>query len=303
MNQIIYNNGELYPKNRISIDPFSASLLYGLSVFEGIRYYYNSSTRKMLGFRVHEHYLRFVNSIKVLRINYDIMFDDYQNAIEKTIEANKLNEDAYVRTTLLLDGDASWHGNGIPTLMITAVSKPSLLKLSDAVVNAGITHWQRLDDSQMSPRIKVGSNYVNSRLAYLDVKHKGFANAIMLNRKGQVSEGPGACLFIVRDNQLITPSVDQSILESITRDSIIQIAHTLGIKVVERPVDKTELFICDEAFYAGTMAEITPIGSVDGYPMNKKVPGEVTQKLFDAFKRVSIGEENQFKSWNYPIHD
>lgn len=303
MTPVVYFNGNLISKDRITVDPFSASLLYGLSVFEGIRYYYNETTNKMIGFRVYDHYLRFINSFKVLKIDYHIGFNEYLYAIEQTIRANNLNQDAYIRTTLLLDGDASWHGQGIPTLMITAVSKPSRDPLSNEMVSAGISHWNRLDDSQMSPRIKVGSNYVNSRLALLDVKSKGFDNAILLNRDGKVSEGPGACLFIVRNNQLITPSVNQSILESVTRDSIISIAKKLGIDVIERAVDKTELFICDEAFYAGTMSEFMPISSIDGYSINNLTSRNITLELFTQFKRIVVGNDPEYSSWNFEIHE
>lgn len=298
----VFYNGELVEKEQVIIDPFSASVLYGVTVFEGIRYYLDHSQKVLVGFRLYEHYTRFLHSIKILNINFSISFDEFINSIEKTILANGYKEDLYVRTSLILDKEGTWHSVDNARLLVSVFPRVSNLDLSRNGVRTSISHWNRISDSQMPPRTKVGSNYLNSRMAYLEAKNKGFDNAILLNKDGYVAEGPGACVFIVRDNVLITPSINQSILESITRDTIIKIAKDLNLQVIERPVDRTELFICDEVFYTGTAAEITPIIQVDSYLIGESVPGPITITLLKEFNRITRGQNSKYQSWLTKVH-
>lgn len=298
MNQLIFFDGRVIEKKNLTIDPFSPSLLYGMTVFEGIRYYYDKEINRMIGFRLLDHFLRFKKSLNLLQINYEISFDYFLKSIENTLVANKLNEDTYVRVTLILDGDSSWSGNGIPKLMVTAIPRRSLVNLNELLIRVSVTNWIRISDSQMPPRIKVGANYINSRMALLDSKSKGFDNAIFLNLHGKVAEGTGACVFIVRNNQLITPSLDQSILESITRDTLINIALDMGIVVIQRAIDKTELYISEEVFFVGTAAEITPIIQIDSFIIGNAQAGPMTTNLHMAFLEIVKAKKSKFKDWN-----
>lgn len=298
MNQLIFFDGRVIEKKNLTIDPFSPSLLYGMTVFEGIRYYYDKEINRMIGFRLLDHFLRFKKSLNLLQINYEISFDYFLKSIENTLVANKLNEDTYVRVTLILDGDSSWSGNGIPKLMVTAIPRRSLVNLNELLIRVSVTNWIRISDSQMPPRIKVGANYINSRMALLDSKSKGFDNAIFLNLHGKVAEGTGACVFIVRNNQLITPSLDQSILESITRDTLINIALDMGIVVIQRAIDKTELYISEEVFFVGTAAEITPIIQIDSFIIGNAQAGPMTTNLHMAFLEIVNAKKSKFKDWN-----
>ena len=299
----IYFDGKIVNKDQVLIDPFSPSVLYGVTVFEGIRYYHDQLNNQLLGFRLNDHYVRFINSIKVLSIRFEITYDDYVSAIHQTILSNKLFEDVYVRTSLILDGEGSWHSLDSAKLMISATPRTTQSTALKGGQRVMITHWQRISDNQMPPRVKVGANYVNSRMAFLDAKQKGFDNAIILNKDGFVSEGPGACIFIVRHGALITPSINQSILESITRNTVIAIAKNLKIEIVERAIDKSELYVCDEAFYTGTAAEITPILQIDSFTVGNGNPGYVTSKIYEEFVKITRGKHSNYRSWNTLIHD
>jgi branched-chain amino acid aminotransferase len=143
---------------------------------------------------------------------------------------------------------------------------------------------------------------MNSRMGQLEALKNGYDTRIFLNNKGKVSEGPGSCLFIVKDGVLITPTLEDSVLESITRDTIIKIAKDFGIEVIERSIDKTELYTCDEAFLCGSAMEITPIYLIDHYNLDKK-EGEITKKLHQIYLNIVTGEMEEFSHWLTKVYE
>ena len=162
--------------------------------------------------------------------------------------------------------------------------------------------WRRIDDTSLSPRIKCGANYMNSRMAQLEALENGCDTTIFLNAQGKVCEGPGSCLFMVRNGVLITPLITDSVLESITRDTIIKLAkEELGISVEERSVDRTELYICDEAFLCGSAMEVNPIISIDGIAVGN---GEniITRKLHQEYLNAVTGENRKQTGWLTEIY-
>jgi branched-chain amino acid aminotransferase len=155
----------------------------------------------------------------------------------------------------------------------------------------------------LSPKIKVGANYINSRLGLMEAKRNGYDSTIFLNRSGQISEGPGSCLFFSRSGKWITPSLSASILESITRQTALTIAEKeLGVAVRERDVDRTELYIADEAFLCGTAVEILPILSVDRINLGSGGLGPLTRSLQDAYFRIVRGQDDIYRSWLTPVY-
>ena len=160
-----------------------------------------------------------------------------------------------------------------------------------------VSSWQRLDDNASPPRIKASANYLNSRLASIQAKESGYDGGIMLGANGKVSEGPGGCIFLIRNGNLITPSITSGILESITRDSILEIAETLKLNFETRDVDRTELYIADEIFYCGTGQEIMPILSVDKMLAGDGMPGKITKMLQNEFTEIVRGNNPNFKNW------
>ena len=154
----------------------------------------------------------------------------------------------------------------------------------------------------LSPRIKCGANYMNSRAGQREAIRNGYDTCIFLNDSGTVAEGPGSCFFLIKDEKLVTPKLTDSVLESITRDSIIKIAKFLNYEVEERSIDRTELYVCDEAFLCGSSMEITPVLSVDKYSINDGKTGEVTNSLHQYYLNIVKGNIREFEKWVMPIY-
>ena len=165
-----------------------------------------------------------------------------------------------------------------------------------------VTSWRRISDEMLSPRIKCGANYMNSRVGQREALRNGYDTCIFLNNLGKVSEGPGSCFFMVKDGELVTPALTDSVLESITRDTILNIAKHNGISVCERSIDRTELYTCDEAFLCGSAMEITPIFSIDRYEIGNGNIGSLTKKLHHLYLDVAQGRNDEFKKWLTPIY-
>lgn len=166
-----------------------------------------------------------------------------------------------------------------------------------------VTSWRRISDETLSPRIKCGANYINSRVGQREAIRNGYDTCIFLNEAGKVAEGPGSCLFIVKNETLITPQLTDSVLESITRDSIIQIAGKMDMNIVERTIDRTELYTCDEAFLCGSAMEITPVLSIDGYVIEANNDETFTKKIHKTYLDIARGMTENFKNWLTPVYE
>jgi branched-chain amino acid aminotransferase len=166
-----------------------------------------------------------------------------------------------------------------------------------------VSSWTRISDNVLSPRVKCLSNYQNSRLAAVEAKQNGYDQPILLNPQGKVTEGGASCLFIVRNGVAITPSASSGILESVTRATILRLcAETLGIPTEEREVDRTELYIAEEVFFCGTGAEVTPVGSVDGYTVGDGGVGPLTAKIESLFHDIVRGRHPVHTQWSIPVY-
>ena len=166
-----------------------------------------------------------------------------------------------------------------------------------------ISSWRRNGENANPPRIKASANYLNSRLAGLEAKRQGAGGAILLNEDGTVSEGPGGCLFVMRDGVFITPDVTSGILESVTRRTMLEMAGSIGVETVERRLGRTELYLAEEAFYCGTGQEIMPITGLDGRAVGDGTPGPVTRKLQAAFDDIVRGRNDAFAHWLTPVYN
>ena len=219
------------------------------------------------------------------------------------IVANDYREDIAVRQTIFVDGFGTWSSSERANMFVAPIPKA---KTSSEYNKKGlrccISSWQRISDTNISPRIKCGANYINSRMAQREALRDGYDTTIFLNNAGKVAEGPGSCLFIIRDGVLITPMITDSVLESITRDTIMKLAKDMGIPVVERTVDRTELYMCDEAFLCGSAMEITPVLSVDRYSINGEKEGLITHNLHKRYLQCVLGELPAYEEWLTPIY-
>jgi branched-chain amino acid aminotransferase len=166
-----------------------------------------------------------------------------------------------------------------------------------------VSSWRRISDNVMPPRVKAGPNYHQSRMIIAQARVDGYEGAILLNERDKVSEGPYACLMIVRDGQPITSTITSGILESITRATLIELfAAELGLKVIEREIDRTELYIADEAFFCGSAAEILPITSVDRFPLGDGSVGPITRHIREVYLDVVRGKVPKYRHWLTPVY-
>lgn len=299
--KLVTINGNLMPLKDAKVSITAPGLSYAALVFEGIRAYWNKEHKQLYIFRLDEHLKRFINSMKLLK------FIDYPNLssikadILQNIQANNYQEDIYIRLQGYIDEWGEMAVRSPVSTSIVSYPRPRAIAFTEGK-NFTISSWQRLDDNASPPRIKASANYLNSRLASIQAKESGYDGGIMLGANGKVSEGPGGCIFLIRNGNLITPTITSGILESITRDSILEISDTLKINVQTRDVDRTELYIADEIFYCGTGQEIMPILSVDKMLAGDGTPGKTTKKLQSEFTEIVRGNNQIFKSWLSPTY-
>ena len=294
--KLVTINRNLMPLKEAKVSITAPGLSYAALVFEGIRAYWNQKHKQLYIFRLEEHLNRFLNSMKLLK------FIDYPNIqsiksdIINNIQANKYQEDIYIRLQGYID---DWGEMAVRTPVSTSIvsyPRPRAIAFTEGK-NFTISSWQRLDDNASPPRIKASANYLNSRLASIQAKESGYDGGIMLGPNGKVSEGPGGCIFLLRNGNLITPNITSGILESITRDSILEISKKIKLKTETRDVDRTELYIADEIFYCGTGQEIMPILSVDKMLAGDGTPGKITKLLQHEFTEIVRGNNSNFEKW------
>ena len=272
------------------------------SVFEGIRAYLNPQTNQLTVFQLDAHLKRFLQSIRLVRLDCDYTLQDLHDAVVELVRANNPETDVYIRPFAY--AESRTFGSATSTLahvIIHITDWESKLK-SGAVSHAMVSSWSRLTDNQMAPRVKASANYLNSRYASEEAKRNGYDHAIILTPQGKVAEGPGMCLMLVRDGKIVTPSVTSGILESITRETVMQIAREkLNLTVIERDVDRTELYTSDEAFFCGTGIEIVPIVSVDRLNVGAGKPGAVTQQIQQLYHDIVRGADTAYAEWRTSI--
>lgn len=302
-NRRIWFKGEILNVNDAKINVLAPTSQFGLNVFEGIPCYWNDEEKQLYAFRLDEHYDRLIRSAKLIQIDNPYSKDELKKALMDVVKANEYDENLSVRQTLFVDGFGSW-GSAEPVDMFVAPIPRgrTSAEYNKKGLNVCVTSWRRISDETLSPRIKCGANYINSRVGQREALRNGYDTCLFLNEAGKVSEGPGSCFFMVRNGELITPQLTDSVLESITRDTVIKIAESKGYKVVERTIDRTELYTCDEAFLCGSAMEMTPVLSVDKYVIGNGDTGAITKELHMTYLDVVRGKVEQFKDWVTPIY-
>ena len=287
-------NGECIPFAEAKISIATHALHYGTAAFGGMRAIPNPSDKnEFLLFRTDKHIKRLTQSAKFLLT--ELKEDYVSNALEKIIKINKPDKPIYIRPFVYTSdlGIAPRLHNIETNFFIYCIELGDYL--SPDGVTCRMSSWSRQEDRSLPLRGKISGAYITSSLAKTEASLSGFDEALLLNSRGKVSEASGMNLFIVRDGDLITPGVDQDILEGITRASVIEIARSMGLNVIERPVDKTELFIADEVFLTGTAAKITPIKQIE----STKLGGDRTimKKLKSKLIEITEGRSKDYDSW------
>ena len=302
-NRFIWYKGEIVNVNDAKINILAPTAQFGLNVFEGIPCYWNDEEKQLYAFRLDDHYNRLLRSARLIQINCPYSKEDFRKALIDVIKANEYDENLSVRQTLFVDGFGSW-GSAEPVDMFVApIPKgKTSSEYNKKGLNCCVTSWRRISDDTLSPRIKCGANYINSRVGQREALRNGYDTCIFLNDAGKVAEAPGSCFFMIINGVLVTPRLTDSVLESITRDTVIKLAKAMGISVEERTVDRTELYTCDEAFLCGSAMEITPILSIDKYVIGNGCAGELTQSIHKSYLDAVKGKIEQFKNWVTPIY-
>lgn len=302
-NRFIWFKGEILNVNDAKINVLAPTSQFGLNVFEGIPCYWNEEKKELFAFRLDDHYNRLLRSAKLIQLDCPYTKADFKKAFTDVIKANEYDENLSVRQTLFVDGFGSWGSEGPVEMFVAPIPKGNTSSVYNKKgLNCCISSWRRISEDALSPRIKCGANYINSRAGQREAKRNGYDTCIFLNNNGKVSEGPGSCFFMVSKGKLITPLLTDSVLESITRDTIIQIAKNLEIEVEQRTIDRTELYTCDEAFLCGSAMEITPVLSIDKYSIGGGSAGEITAMLHSAYLDAAKGNDEKYTNWVTPIY-
>ncbi len=300
----IWWDGRLVPWDQATIHITQAHWSAIGAVFEGIKAYKNPQTGELYVFRLKEHLRRLGQSMKMAGLKPRWSEAELGQAVLDLLRANNRQDDTYIQPVAFPAGSgrAFSRADEMRTSLYITLRPFESHLLTDYRINVCVSSWVRIGDNVMPPRIKALPNYWNSRLATREAQADGYDGAVILNAFGKVAEGPGACLFIIRDGVAFTPPVTASILESITRATlIVLLREVLGVPVVEREVDRTELYICDEAFFCGTAAEITPIASVDRLPVGDGQVGPVSRRLQQLYHDVVRGIDGRFPEWRTPV--
>jgi branched-chain amino acid aminotransferase len=300
----VWWNGERRPWEDCTIHVTELGWSTVGAVFEGIRAYSGNSDNELYVFRLREHLERLERSMRLVRLKLEYSLEELTDATIDLLRANNVREDTYIRPLAYAADTSGKRFAQIgqdAALLINTSPMASHLK-SGITQEAKVSSWRRISEDVMPPRIKNLSNYRNSQLAGMEARLDGYDTAVLLNHQGKVSEGPGACVMFVSGNQVVTPHVGSGILESITRDAlIILLREVLGLEVVEREVDRTELYLADEMFTCGTAAEVTPVTTVDKYSIGNGSIGPVTRALESAFDDVLRGRDARYAHWRTPV--
>ncbi len=293
-------NGETTPFEDAKISIMAPGLTFAATVFEGLRAYWNETEDQLYLFRLDDHLRRQAFSMQLIELDDPPTQAETARHVLAVLQANAMRQDCYVRTQAYVDdwGDMTSTGPVGSSVICRARPRTQAFETGKDFV---VVSWRRNMDDASPPRIKATANYLNSRLAGLEAKRAGGAGAIILNRDGTVSEGPGGCIFLCRDDKLITPTLTDGILESVTRDTVLKLAADLGMETVERSVGRTELYLASEAFYCGTGQEVTPINSVDGKPLGDGQPGPRTRQLQAAYDDLVRGRNERYRHWLTPV--
>ncbi len=303
-NRLIWFKGQIMNVNNAMVNVLSPTSQFGLNVFEGIPCYWNDDQKQLYAFRLSDHYDRLSRSAKLIQLDCKYTKEDFQKALVDTVKANEYDENLSVRQTLFVDGFGSWGSEGPVEMFVAPIPRGrTAAEYNKKGLNCCFTSWRRISDENLSPRIKCGANYINSRVGQREALRNGYDTCIFLNEVGKVAEGPGSCFFMIRGNQLITPRLTDSVLESITRDTVIKLAvEELGMEFVERTIDRTEVYMADEAFLCGSAMEVTPIYTVDRYAIGTGEQGPKTKAIHLKYLEAAQGKLENRKDWLTKIY-
>lgn len=294
--------GHIVPYSEARVGVLTHALNYGTGVFGGLRGYWNDEEEQLFIFRPEDHYRRFLQSAKLLCMELPLSVGDLTEATVELVRRENLREDCYIRPLAYLTDEIIGVRLHDMHAEVSIVALPfGLYVPNDQGAHVTVSSWRRVDDNAIPARGKFSGAYVNTALIKTEAQRAGFDEAIVLSQDGHVSEGSAANVFIVRDGRAITPPVTDNILEGISRRTVIELLESdLGVEVVERTIDRTELLIADEAFFTGTGVQVAAITRVDHRKLGDGTMGPVTRRLRDVFFNAVRGRNPSYRHWCVP---
>jgi len=297
-------HGRVVPYAEARLGFLTHALHYGTAVFAGLRGYWNEDEDELFVFRPLDHFHRFLQSARMLRMELDLTEAALWEGLRGLLRQEGLRTDCYIRPLAFYADESigvKLHGL-TPEVGIVAIPFGRYIANEEGA-HACVSSWRRVGDNVLPARGKIAGSYVNSALAKSDAQLAGFDEAIVLNESGHVCEASAANVFVVRDGTAITPPVSEDILEGITRRTLMQLLREeLELEVVERPIDRTELFVADEIFLCGTGAQITAITRIDHRPVGAGRIGDVASRIRGLYFDIVRGRSPRHRAWCAPVY-
>ena len=299
-----YFKGEIIPYAEAKVGVLTHALNYGTAVFAGIRAYWNPEKEQLFLFRPMDHFRRFLNSAKIMNMALDQTPESLTQISIDLLRADGYQRDVYLRPLVYKANEiigVKLHDLQDEFSIVAIPFDRYVAKETDAHVT--ISSWRRVDDNAIPARGKISGAYANSALIKTDAVRAGFDEALVLNQDGHLSEASAMNIFMLRNGTVVTPPITDNILEGITRRTVMElIEKELDLPVVERPIDRTEVYLCDEFFMTGTAAQITAVTKVDFRPVGSGVMGPYTTQLRQIFDSAVRGRIAKYTHWNVPIY-
>ena len=296
ISKFIWFDGKFVPKDKAIIPVTTHAIHYGTSIFEGIRAYWNSNN--LFIFRLNDHVRRFRNSGAFYNISLRFSDAEIKNAIIKICKKNKIKKSCYIRPFYFVGQyGINLHVTKMAPTHVAIFSFPFGDLFDKNGITACISKWRKFSDISTPTQAKMGGNYLNSILATQDAKNRGFDEAVLLDRFGNVSEAPGENIFLVKNDILITPPLSSSALDGITRKSIISFSKEMKLKTKIKKISKEELMSADEVFLSGTAAEITPIIKIERKKIGNGKLGITTKMIMETYTDIVMNKNKKFAKW------
>jgi branched-chain amino acid aminotransferase len=302
-NLIAYFGGQYMPLGEARVGILTHALHYGTGVFEGIRAHWDEAAQELFAMRPLEHYQRWKQNCGILRIEVPATPEELCELTVELLRRNAFRTDVYIRPLAYKCAQRiGISSDDQDAFAIAAVPFGAYFHAENGL-HAGVSAWRRLEDNAIPARAKICGAYANSALATDDAHRAGFDEAILLDESGHVTEGATCNIFMVRKGRLITPPVTDNVLEGITRDTVMELAaRELGLETVERTIDRSELYACEELFLCGTGAGIAPVVRVDHRAVKDAAIGAVTRRLQQLYADATRGHLPAYRKWLLPVY-
>jgi branched-chain amino acid aminotransferase len=301
---VAYFKGKIVPYAEAKIGVMTHALNYGTGAFGGMRGYWNADEEQLFLFRPLDHFTRLLNSARLIAADIELTPHDLLRIALDVVRRENYREDCYIRPLIYKADEVI--GVRLHDLRdeFTLFSIPFTRYVErDEGAHVTFSSWRRIDDNAIPARGKLTGAYINSAFIKTDAQLNGFDEALVLTNEGHVSEGSAENLFMVRDGVVVTPPVTENILEGITRRTVITLLRDeISVPVVERPIDRTEIYLCDELILTGTAAQVTAATQVDHRPIGNGEMGPVTRRLRKVYDDVVRGRMSAYRPWNEPVY-